>query len=127
MTKNILIGVVCALAIAIVFLIIPKEEEPVAPKGEDPVTPEQEAEIVIDPEQEDLPIMQLTEEELIRLQEAFEEVIPEEMQMAAEEDPDLLESLLLLDEKIMELSLEELKALTADDIERMFEEVQETN
>ncbi len=65
--------------------------------------------------------MQLSEEEVQRVQEAYDEAIPEEMMM----DPEAhMETLMALDEMLMQLSADELREITVEDIEEMLQEVQ---
>ena len=137
MSNNTIIGIVVAvvvLAIVLVF-VLPgmMEEDPVLENGEDvidydddPVLPEDDDIVVPDDDDivvpdEDMAIMQLSEEEVQRVQEAYDEAIPEEMMM----DPEAhMETLMALDEMLMQLSADELREITVEDIEEMLQEVQ---
>ncbi len=127
MSKNTIIAIVVGIIILFVILIfaltgteepLPHEEEPFTPEEEMPL-PEEGAAPPPAPE-EDLPIMELSEEELMQLQAIYDEAIPE---MLA--DPEAhMDELMALDEKLMELTADELRELTVEDVREMLEETE---
>ncbi len=126
MSKNQIIGLVVAIIIVIVIgliFIMPRGQQ-ITPFEEDITVPEDDMDFIEEEDMtlpEETAIMELTEEELMGLQLILDEAIPEEMF----ENPELYGGIIMeVDSKLMELTADELRELTVEDVRQMFEDVQ---
>ena len=124
MSKNTIIGVVIGLiviALVVFAFVLPGTN----PEENGETNPEENGETnVLD---EDLPIMELSEEELTSLTNIRNEALPEGARVDEEgniEDESYEEEVNKLQEKVLQLTADEIRELTVEDFERMWEEVQ---